>query len=70
MSKEYLTYRFGFVAVKKGFATPDQVSRALDVQLEENLTTEKHRLIGDILVGHGAMNESQVQEVLKEMEKT
>jgi len=67
MEKEYLEYRFGFMAVKKGFATPEQVTKALEVQFEENVLAEKHRLIGEILIDMGFMNTSQVDEVLEEM---
>jgi hypothetical protein len=67
MEKEYLKYRFGFMAVKKGFATPEQVTKALEIQFEENLLSKKHRLIGEILIDMGFMNRSQVDEVLEEM---
>lgn len=67
MVKEYLEYRFGFIAVKKGFATPEQVSKALEVQFEENVLAEKHRLIGEILINLGFMTASQVDQVLEEI---
>ena len=67
MEKEYLEYRFGFMAVKKGFATPEQVTKALEIQFEENVQAEKHRLIGEIMIDMGFMNRSQVDEVLEEM---
>jgi hypothetical protein len=67
MDKTYLEYRFGFMAVKKGFATPEQVSNALEVQFEENILLEKHRLIGEIMIDRGVMNASQVDEVLAQM---
>jgi len=67
MGKEYLEYRFGFIAVKKGFTTPEQITQALEVQFEENILAEKHRLIGAILIDMGFMNRSQVDEVLEEM---
>ena len=67
MGNEYLTYRFGFMAVKKGFATPEQVSKALKVQFDENVAAKKHRLIGEILVDMGKMDTSQVNQVLASM---
>ncbi len=67
MVKEHLGYRFGFLAAKRGFAAPEQVSKALEIQFEENLLFEKHRKIGEILVDMGVMNTSQVDEVLEEM---
>ena len=69
MGKEYLQYRFGFMAVKKGFVTPEQVSKALDVQFKENVTAEKYRLTGEILVDMGFMSTSQVNEVLENISK-
>jgi len=67
MGKEYLTFRFGFVAVKKGFVTPEQVSRALEVQVKENVSLQKHRRIGEILVEMGFMDSAEVNEVLSDM---
>ena len=67
MGNEYLTYRFGFMAVKKGFATPEQVSNALEVQFDENVAARKHRLIGEILLDMGFMETSQVNKVLEDM---
>ena len=67
MGKEYLTFRFGFVAVKKGFVTPDQVAGALEIQIKENVSIKKHRRIGNILVEMGLMNIDEVREVLDDM---
>jgi hypothetical protein len=67
MAEEYLTYRFGIVAVKKGFVTPDQVVRALESQVEENLSQNIHKLIGEIFVDKGLMTVEQVDEVVKDM---
>jgi len=69
LDKEYLEYRFGFIAVKKGFVTPEQVSKVLEAQLNENVLAEKHRKIGEIMVDMGFMNTSQVDEVLEKMSK-
>ena len=69
MDKEYLEYRFGFIAVRKGFVTSEQVSKVLGVQVEENILTEKHRKTGEIMVDMGFMNTSQVDEVLEQMSK-
>lgn len=66
MDKKYLEYRFGFIAVKKGFSTSEQVFKALEVQFKENVLLEKHKKIGEILVDMGFMNTSQVDEVLEE----
>ncbi len=67
MEKEYFAYRFGFMAVKKGFATPEEISQAFEVQFEENVSTNTHRRIGEILVDMGVINTSQFDEVLEAM---
>jgi len=41
----------------------------MKTQVEEDVTQSKHRLIGEILVEMGAMNASQVMEVLNSMDK-
>ncbi|MDF1592732.1 MAG: hypothetical protein P1P89_14540 [Desulfobacterales bacterium] len=67
MGKEFLTFRFGFVAVKKGFVTPEQVASALEAQIKENVSVKKHRRIGEIMVEMGLMNTDEVREVLDDM---
>ena len=67
MGEEYLQFRFGIVAVKKGFVTQDQVVEALNIQVNENVSSEKHRLLGEILVEMGAMDSSEVNQVLESM---
>ncbi|MEW6673225.1 MAG: hypothetical protein AB1427_16105 [Thermodesulfobacteriota bacterium] len=67
MGKEYLTFRFGFVAVKKGFVTPEQVASAMEVQIKENVSVNKHRRIGEILIAMGFMNTDEVRDVLSAM---
>jgi len=63
--KEHFDHRFGFVAVKKGFVTPEQFIKAFDIQFHENLSSLKHRRIGEIFVELGFMSPSQVNEILK-----
>ena len=59
--------RFGTLAVEKGFITGGQLGKAVSVQMKEDLTGLKHRLIGEILVDMGFMNTSQVNEMLETM---
>jgi len=63
--KEHFEHHFGFVAVKKGFVTPEQFIKAFDVQFHENISSLNHRRIGEIFVDMGFMSTSQVNEVLK-----
>ncbi len=49
MRTEEREYRFGVLAVKKGFVTVDHVTKALEIQVKENLSTGRHKRIGKIL---------------------
>jgi hypothetical protein len=59
--------RFGTVAVEMGFITKEQFLQAMNIQIEEDIETGDHRLIGTILVEIGAMTRKQVKEVLLAM---
>ena len=69
MEKDKRDFHFGLVAVQKKFVAPDQIIDALGVQFREYIHSEKHRRIGEILVDEGHMTQSQVDEVLEELEK-
>ncbi len=45
--------RFGVVAVKSGFITPEQLCEALTTQVLEELKGAKRHLIGEILLEKG-----------------
>ncbi len=64
METEHREIRFGLVAIRQGFVTADQVVEALRVQIEEDLSTGKHRRIGTILLDQELMALSQINEVL------
>ena len=53
MEDDQQEIRFGIVAVKKGFVTPDQVVKAFEIQLAEDLSTGEHKRIGNILLDQG-----------------
>ena len=57
--------RFGFLAVKKGFITQEQLINALGVQVREEFESDSHRLLGEILYHQGVMTANQIEEVLK-----
>jgi hypothetical protein len=59
-----LEKRFGALAVEKGFITVEQLIKAMDIQIFENLQEEKHRLIGDILFEEGFITKKQIDEML------
>ena len=68
MEAEFQGVRFGMIAVQKGFATPERVIKALEIQVKEDLIMSKHRLLGVILVDEGDMTPQQVQEVLNDLQ--
>ncbi|GAB6907490.1 hypothetical protein DESC_350030 [Desulfosarcina cetonica] len=65
MNSRAIHKRFGTIAVEKRFITTEQLLEALKLQAEENIGTEKHRLIGQILFDLGYITESQIEEVLE-----
>lgn len=60
--------RFGVVAVKGGFITPEQLCEALTTQVLEDLKGTKRRLIGEILLEKGYITTDQIDEVLDFLE--
>jgi hypothetical protein len=67
MNEERRGVRFGVVAVERGFITPEQLVAALQVQVEENLKSSQHRLIGMILLEQGLLTLEQIDEILTEL---
>jgi hypothetical protein len=61
--------RFGALAVEKGYITLDQLIKAMNIQIFENLQEEKHRLIGEILLEEGFITKEQIDEVLGSLGK-
>jgi hypothetical protein len=62
-----ISRRFGTIAVEKGYITIDQLTRALNIQLLENMNEGRHRLIGAILLEQNFIDVPQVNEVLRTM---
>ena len=67
MTIERIERRFGVTAVESGYATVDQILYAIKVQIEEDMTQGRHRIVGEILMEHGVMNPSQINDVLRTM---
>jgi Ca2+-dependent lipid-binding protein len=67
MAVKKIEKRFGTIAVEKGYITVDQLMDALDIQVRENLSRKKHRLIGKILYDLGYLTIDQIQRVLASM---
>ncbi len=62
---EHYEKRFGVIAIEKGFATSNQVVRALEIQVNEDIQKSKHRLMGQIFCDQDLLSPKQVEEVLK-----
>ena len=59
--------RFGVVAVKGGYITPEQLTDALKTQILEELKDDRHRIIGNILYEKGYITMPQIADVLVSM---
>lgn len=57
--------RFGLIAIKKGYITPDDLIEALRIQVQSDIGQGKHQRIGEILVTEGKMTDAQVEDVLE-----
>ena len=62
-TNEY-AFRFGKIAILKGFITEQQLVEALDDQIDYNLMNDNHKLIGEILLEKGWMTQDQIGIVL------
>jgi hypothetical protein len=60
-------YRFGIMAIFRGYVSLMQIQQALAEQVEDNAYGRPHRLIGRILLDKGWITEEQEKEILKEM---
>jgi hypothetical protein len=61
--------RFGMIAVDKGFVTSDQLKNALVMQIEDNLSSKLHRVIGRIFFEEGWMTHKQIETILNKLFK-
>ena len=53
---EHYEKRFGFIAIKKGFITEEDLINALSIQVREDVEFGTHRLVGEILLDLDIMN--------------
>ncbi|RJQ23170.1 MAG: hypothetical protein C4560_01150 [Nitrospiraceae bacterium] len=61
--------RFATLAVEKGFITAEQAKKALEEQMDDDLSNKPHRLIGRILLEKSWMTPRQIDMVLNELFK-
>jgi len=62
-------FRFGQIAILKGFITEQQLKEVLDEQINLMLNAT-HKLIGDILLEKGWMTQDQIAIVLDNLSNT
>jgi hypothetical protein len=61
--------KFGMIAVKNGFAAPEDIENALVLQKESYEKTKTVRMIGDILVESRVMTKDQCDAILKKQKR-
>ena len=61
--------RFGIIAERKGYTTPVQIVKALEIQVIENIRDGEHRFVGEILLDQGHITRFQINDVLDSIEK-
>jgi len=57
--------RFGQIAVEMGFVSKARLKQALCLQVDDDLTGKKHRLIGAIMFENDWMSNEHIETVLK-----
>ena len=69
LSKNIQKYekQFGILAIQKGFISQDELMKALNIQVKEDMECLKHRLIGEILLDIDYITAGQIQEILNIM---
>ena len=55
---------FGAIAIEKRFITLDQFIEAMTLQVREDLNSQEHRRIGQILHEMGYLSDTQIKEIL------
>jgi hypothetical protein len=58
---------FGDVAVQKGYVTPSNLFRCLQLQRDETAAGKPHRLIGEIMLDQGHLTTPQLEHVISTM---
>lgn len=59
--------RFGMIAVNRGYVTPNQLKEALAEQVDDDLASRPHRLLGNIFFEKKLMKLDQIEEVLDQL---
>jgi hypothetical protein len=59
--------RFGMIAVNRGYVTKNQLKEALAEQIDDDLGSRPHQLLGKIFFENHLMNLNQIEQVLDEL---
>jgi uncharacterized protein (DUF342 family) len=69
IQKEAVNKRFGAIAIKKQYATIDQVNAALEIQKKKKQESDESVFIGQILQETIQLSDEQIQDVLLEQKQ-
>ena len=53
------------LAIEKGYVKADQIMKALEEQINEDRSEGSHSWIGTILLNHGFITQTQLDEILE-----
>ena len=59
--------RFGMIAVNRGHVTPEQLKEALAEQVDDDLASRPHQLLGKIFYEKNIMSLKQIDQVMDEL---
>jgi len=60
--------RFGVIGERKGYITPAELVKALEIQALENIKDGVHRFVGEILIEQGYLTRVQLDDILRSIE--
>lgn len=66
LSQKYC-YRFGKIAVDRGYVDREKLKEAIMEQIEDDLNELPHKMLGMIFFEKGWMTSEQIDDVLKEL---
>ena len=61
--------RFGQTAVEMDYITADELKEAINIQVDEDISGNEHRLLGAILFEKNRMSSAEIETVLNLMLK-
>ena len=61
--------RFGLISIRKGFVTQEQLIKALEIQVLEEIEFGTHRKVGEILSSQDIISTDEIGEVLRDISR-